>query len=82
MIIFNSGVPMAYNETDSTEDSDNMRSMFSPTQVDQTVRQALQICWMMLPNDRRSPEVVEAEFRRIAERAIRDFKEDHKAFNV
>jgi len=62
------------------EQFDRMREFFSPAQVDQMVRHALQICWMMLPRDKRSVDEVERQFRRIADRAIEDLREDGEAF--
>jgi len=53
---------------------------FGPAQVDQFVRQAIQMCWMSLPKERRSLKDLEKHFRRLVERALRDFKADNKAF--
>ena len=60
--------------------ADRMAEMFGPAQIDQSIRQAVQICWMGLPKERRSVDEVEAQVRRIVERALRDFREDRKAF--
>ena len=49
-----------------------MQELFSPSQIDQSVRQALQMCWMMLPQDKRTVAEVETQFRRIVDRAIKD----------
>ncbi|HMC65936.1 MAG TPA: hypothetical protein VKI65_13435, partial [Gemmataceae bacterium] len=57
-----------------------MRDMFGPQHVDQMIQQAVSSCWMMLPDDRRTMAVLEAEIRRLVDRAIKDFKEDSKAF--
>ena len=57
-----------------------MADFFGPHQVDQTIRQALQFCWMSLPNDRRTPEEVDKQFRRLVDRALKDFREDREAF--
>ncbi len=57
-----------------------MREFFGPAQVDQTVRQAMHFCWMSLPMARRNADELEREFRRIVDRAIRDFREDSAAF--
>ena len=56
------------------------RAHFSPTQVDQAVRSALQMCWMLLPPERQNSEEVETQFRRVVDRALRDMKEDIDAF--
>ena len=57
-----------------------MRDMFGPGGVDQQVRAAISTCWMMLPEDKRNPEAVAAEIRRIVERALANLKEDATAF--
>ena len=63
-------------------DSDQrMAEMFGPGQVDHMVRQAIQLCWIGLPKERRSVEEVETQVRRIVDRALRDFREDWQAFN-
>ena len=54
--------------------------LFGPQQVDQTVRQAVQLCWMNLPKDRRTLDELESQFRRLVERALKDFREDSEAF--
>jgi len=59
-----------------------MRSMFGPQQVDQMIRQAISICWMMLPEGKRKAEAVEAEIRRIVDRALKDLREDATAFGI
>ena len=57
-----------------------MAEMFGPAQVDQMIRQSIQFCWMGLPADRRSTDEVEAQIRRIVDRALRDFRDDRQAF--
>jgi hypothetical protein len=59
-----------------------MRGMFGPQQVDQEIRQAITICWMMMPDDKKNPDAVAAEIRRIMERALASLKEDAKAFGI
>jgi len=54
---------------------------FGPTQVDHFIRQAIQMCWMGLPDDRRTTGEVEAQVRRIVDRALKDFREDGEVFN-
>ena len=56
--------------------------MHGPLGVDQAVRQAVNICWMTLPKERRTAETIEKEIRRIVERVLRDFREDTAAFGV
>jgi hypothetical protein len=49
-------------------------NMFGPSHMDQTVRQAISICWMALPKDRKTPETVEREIRRFFERAPKEWR--------
>jgi hypothetical protein len=35
---------------------------------------------MMLPKERKTPEILEQEIRRLFERALKDFREDSAAF--
>ena len=73
---------MAYQEFDPNDEEsfDNMREFFGPAQVDQSVRQALHMCWMMLPKDKRNAEELERQFRRIVDRALKDMREDDQEF--
>jgi hypothetical protein len=73
---------MAHYSKDDPEGMKKMRAMFSPIQVDQTVRQGIQMCWMMLPEKGKSIDELEKQFRRIVERALKDLKEDAKAFGL
>lgn len=57
-----------------------MREMFGPGHVDQTVRSAIQACWMALPKERRTVEEVEKEIRRLMERALANLREDMASF--
>ncbi|MEM9791070.1 MAG: hypothetical protein AAF842_11790 [Planctomycetota bacterium] len=59
---------------------DERARFFGPQQVDQTVRQAIQFCWLGLPAERRNVDEVEKEVRRIVDRAINDLREDDRAF--
>ena len=59
-----------------------MRAMFGPGAVDQQVRSAISTCWMMLPEDRRTPENVAAEIRRIVERALSNMTDDAATFGL
>ena len=57
-----------------------MADFFGPAQVDHTVRQALQFCWMAHLKDRKTADELERQFRRIVDRALKDFREDSQAF--
>lgn len=67
---------------DDPDDHGKMRSMLGPGHVDQLVRQAIQMCWMMLPEDRKTADELEKQFRRIVDRAINDTRDDAKAFGL
>ena len=55
----------------SAGDPEAFRRMLGPGALDQSVRHALQLCWMLLPNESKSPAEVERVFREIVDRAIR-----------
>ena len=61
---------------------DHLREFFSPQHVDQQLRQAIQICWMMLPKERKSIDELELQVRRILDRALKDLREDSDAFGL
>lgn len=65
---------------DKPNPMEQMSQMFGPGHVDQSVRQAISICWMALPPDRRNVAEVEKEIRRLFERALSDLRDDHNAF--
>jgi hypothetical protein len=78
---------MAFQSFSSVESSINegdaksaMQDMFGPGAVDQQIRAAISTCWMMFPKDKRSPEAVAIEVRRILERALSNLKEDAQVF--
>jgi hypothetical protein len=48
--------------------------------VDQRMRSGLQSIWRTLPNERKNWDELESNFRRLSERALRDFKEDMELF--
>ncbi len=70
------------HSSDTPDAPKHMRDMLGPQGVDREVRQAIQFCWMMLPKEKKNPEAVAAEIRRIVERALKDLKEDAKAFGI
>jgi hypothetical protein len=57
-----------------------MRAFFSPQQVDQQIRQAIQFCWMALPPEKQTVDEVEQQIRRIVDRALRDLRDDADSF--
>ena len=75
---------MAMEEFDpkDPEAMKRMRAFFSPQQVDQQIRQAIQFCWMALPPENQNVDEVENQIRRIVERALRDLREDSESFGL
>ena len=74
---------MAYISSCSTTDAggdDGMGQLFGPGHVDQTIRQAIQLCWMALPKNKRNVEEVDRQIRRLVERALQNLLEDTEAF--
>lgn len=65
---------------DDGPDMAKFGEMFGPAQVDLQIRQAIQFCWMGLPPDKKNPDELERQIRRIVDRAIRDLREDGKEF--
>lgn len=65
---------------DGDDANDKLTEFFSPAQIDQVIRQAVQFCWMGLPKERRTVDEVETQIRRLVERALKDFREDSQAF--
>jgi hypothetical protein len=59
---------------------EHMAGFFGPGHVDQAVRTAINACWMLLPKDRKTPDELEKEIRRLFERALKDFRDDSSAF--
>jgi hypothetical protein len=59
-----------------------LHAFFSPQQVDQQIRQAIQFCWMALPPEQQNVEEVEKQIRRIVDRALRDLREDADSFGL
>ncbi len=76
---------MAAFSADDPNAGDKFRkwqAMMGPQQVDQSIRQAITLCWGMMPDEKRTPEAVGVEIRRIVERALANLEEDAKAFGI
>lgn len=67
---------------DHDEAAEKFAGLFGPQQIDQFIRQAVQYCWMCLPKERRTPDEVEAQIRRLVDRALKDFRDDQAAFST
>ncbi len=71
---------MAFFAADDADKRDAMRSFMGPGHVDQQIRQAIQLTWMMLPDDRKNVAEVERVIREMVDRALKDYQEDAEAF--
>jgi len=68
------------NSGDAEDARKSMARMFGPGHVDQGIRQAISACWMSLPTEKQTPDEVEKVFRRLVDRALKDFREDSASF--
>ena len=66
----------------SGEDAHKALGLLGPHIVDHLIRQAISMCWMMLPSKKKSTAAVESEIRRLVERALTDLKDDARAFGI
>jgi hypothetical protein len=73
---------MAEFENNGNLNFEELKNFFGPNQVDQQVRQAICICWVMLPAEKRTISELEVRFRAIIERVIDDFKNDATSFGI
>lgn len=73
---------MAMFSPDDPDAAKKMRHMFGPGQVDAQIRQMINICWTMLPQDRQTVDELEKQMRRIMDRAFKDLREDAREFGL
>jgi hypothetical protein len=73
---------MAMFQSNDPDAGKQMRQIFGPGQVDEQIRQAIHVCWMMLPEDRKTVDELEKQMRRIIDRAFKDLREDAVAFGL
>ena len=66
----------SFSFSEGDPDHEKIRAFMGPGQIDASVRQTLQMLWMIMPPDRRNVDAVEQEFRRVVDRALRDLRED------
>ena len=64
------------------EGGEQTREFLTAGHVDQMVRQAIQVCWMALPKDRRTADEVRRQLNRLMDRTFRDMEEDRKEFGM
>lgn len=75
-------IHFASGDEDPIESAKAMRDVLGPHAVDQLIRQAIATCWMMFPDEKKNVASVEAEIRRVVDRAIANFKEDASTFGM
>jgi hypothetical protein len=74
------GSKMTYKEGKVSERE--FREDYGPMAIDGAIKQAIMLCWMMLPKKKRNAEAVEVEIRRLVDRALTNLKEDLRAFGL
>ena len=70
---------MAWEDPHEASDQ-SMKGLMGPGAVDACLRQAIMMCWTMLPQDKRSVKHVAAEVRRLLDRALSNLQEDAEEF--
>ena len=65
---------------DDEDPEEQMRRMITPEMIDHQVRAAVKACRASLPKDRRNPDEVQRQMRRLLDRAIRAMREDEEAW--
>jgi hypothetical protein len=68
------------SESDPAAAAGFMEMFQNPAHLDQSVRQAVQLCWTVIPKERRTIEELQKQLRRVVERALKDFAEDKAEF--
>jgi hypothetical protein len=71
---------MPFFPDDDHKSADRMRSFMGPGQLDHEIRQAIQLAWIMLPDERKTTAEVERVIRQLVDRALKDFREDAESF--
>jgi len=51
-----------------------------PGAVERAVQNAIEICWLILPPQKKSVDCLEYELKRILERTLQNIREDEQAF--
>ncbi len=64
------------------EGAEKFRHMFGPGQIDSQVRSLISMCWMTLPEEKKTVDDLERIFRHIVDRAFRDLREDRTIFGL
>jgi glyoxylase I family protein len=73
---------MAGYEANNHEEVRKMARSMGPGIVDQSIRQAVHFCWMMMPPERQNAEDVAKDMRRIFDRVLQNMSEDAAAYRL
>ena len=68
--------------TSAAKAQEMVKAMMGPQAVDDAVRRAIQVCWMMLPQGQKTMDTVETEIRRLVDRALANMREDSQKFGI
>jgi hypothetical protein len=63
------------------EESPSKRDISPADKLNDSIRSLISECWMLLPEERRDPDSLEAEVRRLVERNLKGWREDYEAFD-
>ena len=61
---------------DKTGSFDDLLSTMGPGAIESMLWQAIQMCWITLPSDKRSTEGLETEFRFRVDRALQNLRDN------
>jgi hypothetical protein len=64
----------------NVDQNQDLMSMLGPHSIDHLVRQAISLCWSLLPPERRTADEVSKQVRRIVDRALANLNEDQNEF--
>lgn len=53
-----------------------------PNAVADTIKNAVTLCWVMLPKERRTPEILGAEIHGLVESVLNEFNENRDSFDL
>ncbi len=63
---------------ENAPDLSRMTELMGPSMVDRQLRQAMDLCWMSLPPERRTVDHLDKEMERLLARAIENLREDER----
>ncbi len=69
-------------EIEKNEVPKELVDAIGPCSVDSMIREAVKLCWILLPKEARSPEGLRRQILRLVDRALKDMKDDAEAFGI